>query len=206
MAHFVMSTAGAHGHVNPNLPVMSELVARGHRVSYTCPRSFVPIVSSSGATPLVVRSDLPDAGRGERWPAGGLEAMRLFLEEGRGVHAQLRDALADDRPDAVLFDGSGWAGHALARAWDLPRLALMPNICAEALFHGVPMVAVPQAVDEFGNADQLVALGVAEQVATGDVTPELLRSAVDRVASSPDVAAACAEQRARARAAGGARA
>jgi UDP:flavonoid glycosyltransferase YjiC (YdhE family) len=29
-----MVAAGAHGHVNPNLPVITELVARGHRVQY----------------------------------------------------------------------------------------------------------------------------------------------------------------------------
>jgi UDP:flavonoid glycosyltransferase YjiC (YdhE family) len=32
---------------------------------------------------------------------------------------------------------------------------------AEALWCGVPTVAVPQAVDQYGNADQLAALGVA---------------------------------------------
>jgi MGT family glycosyltransferase len=372
-----MSTVGAHGHVNPNLPVMTELVTRGHRVSYTCPERFAPAVASSGATPLVVASDVPDESRGEQWPDAGVPAMQIFLDEARGVYPQLLDALDGDRPDAVLYDGSGWAGQALARAHGLPGLALYPHIvawdgyeedmagawsfldepdgvawrrafddwlddvgagvgshaflnhparcavlipeamqphadrvdreiytyvgpvlderphqeswpeparplllvtlgsnytdrpeffrdvvaavrepgweavvaigthvdpdalgplpahvtvrpwvpqlavlarasafvthagmggCAEALFHGVPMVAVPQAVDQFGNAEQLVALGVGERIATGDVTPELLRAAVDRVASSPDVAAACAEQRALARAAGGARA
>ncbi len=377
MAHFLMSTVGAHGHVNPNLPVMTELVARGHRVSYTCPERFAPVVASSGATPLVVASDVPDESRGEQWPDAGVPAMQIFLDEACGVFPQLTAALDGDRPDAVLYDGSGWAGHALARAYGLGRLALYPHIvawegyeqdmagawsfldepdgvawrraldgwlddvgagvdshaflnhparcavlipeamqphadrvsrqiytyvgpvldhrphqetwpapdrplllvtlgsaytdrpgffrdvveamrapgwetvvaigahvdpdalgpvpehvtlrrwvpqlavlehasafvthagmggCGEGLFHGVPMVAVPQAVDQFGNAEQLVALGVGEQIATADVTPELLRAAVDRVATSPDVAAACARQKARARAAGGARA
>lgn len=377
MANFLLSTIGAHGHVNPNLPVMTELVARGHRVSYTCPERFAPAVASSGATPLVVASGVPDESRGEQWPDAGVPAMRIFSDEARGVYPQITDALAADRPDAVLYDGSGWAGQAYARVHGLPTLALYPHIvawdgydeemagawsfldepdgvawrsafdtwlddvgagvashaflnhpqrcavlipeamqphagrvdratytfvgpvldhrphqedwpsserplllvslgsaytdrpeffravveamrapgweavvaigryvdpdalgpvpenvrlerwvpqlavlsrasafvthagmggCGEGLFHGVPMVAVPQAVDQFGNADQLVALGVGERLDTADVTPGSLRAAVDRVASSPDVAAACADQRARARAAGGARA
>lgn len=375
MAHFLLSTVGARGHVNPNLPVMTELVARGHRVSYTCPERFAPVVASSGATPLVVASDAPDESRGERWPDAGVPAMQIFLDEARGVYPQLVAALDGDRPDAVLYDGSGWAGHALARVHGLPRLALFPHIvawegyeqdmagawsfldepdgvawrrafddwldgvgagvdnhaflndpercavlipeamqpnvdrvdagvytfvgpvldhrphqedwpapdrplllvtlgsnytdrpaffrdvlaamrepgwetvvaigahvdpdalgpvpdhvtlrrwvpqlavlehasvfvthagmggCGEGLFHGVPMVAVPQAVDQFGNAEQLVGLGVAERLPAGEVTPERLRAAVERVSSSPEVAARCAEQRATARAAGGA--
>lgn len=76
--------------------------------------------------------------------------------------------------------------------------------CAEGLFHGVPMVAVPQAVDQFGNAAMLAELGVGEHLPADEVTPDRLRAAVLGLASSEAVAQRCAEQRRRARAAGGA--
>ncbi|MEY7974077.1 macrolide family glycosyltransferase [Saccharomonospora xinjiangensis] len=130
MSHILMVTVGAHGHVNPHLPVLAELVERGHRVTIAVPESFAEVAASSGATPLIISSDLPDQSRGEQWPDGGVEAMDLFLAEGQGVLPQLETALASDAPDAVLYDIGGYAGRALAHRWDLPLLQLSPSMVA----------------------------------------------------------------------------
>ncbi|CAA9218383.1 MAG: hypothetical protein AVDCRST_MAG54-449 [uncultured Actinomycetospora sp.] len=76
--------------------------------------------------------------------------------------------------------------------------------CAEGLWSGVPMIAIPRAVDQFGNAAMLEGLGVARTVPAEDATPEALRSALLELTSSPDVAARLAAQRDELRAAGGA--
>ena len=60
MAHVLMVGAGAHGHTHPHLPVIAELVARGHRVTYAIPAPFAEMVAATGATPLVHTSVLPD--------------------------------------------------------------------------------------------------------------------------------------------------
>ena len=39
-AHIAMFSIAAHGHVNPSLDVIRELVARGHRVTYAIPPVF----------------------------------------------------------------------------------------------------------------------------------------------------------------------
>ncbi|CAM2801776.1 macrolide family glycosyltransferase [Saccharomonospora xinjiangensis] len=130
MSHILMVTVGAHGHVNPHLPVLAELVERGHRVTVAVPESFAEVAASSGATPLIISSDLPDQSRGEQWPDGGVEAMDLFLAEGQGVLPQLETALASAAPDAVLYDIGGYAGRALAHRWDLPLLQLSPSMVA----------------------------------------------------------------------------
>ncbi|MFF8841728.1 macrolide-inactivating glycosyltransferase [Streptomyces sp. NPDC015127] len=59
----------------------------------------------------------------------------------------------------------------------------------EGLATGTPMVAVPQAVDQFGNADMLVGLGVARRLATQDATAQDLREAVLSLVSDNEVAA-----------------
>lgn len=64
MSHVLMSTAAAHGHVPPDLPVMAELVSRGHRVTYPIPDRFADAVASTGATVLPIHTDLPDPARG----------------------------------------------------------------------------------------------------------------------------------------------
>ncbi|MCA2175700.1 glycosyl transferase [Nonomuraea glycinis] len=74
---------------------------------------------------------------------------------------------------------------------------------SEGLFTGVPMIAVPQGVDQFMNADRLVELGVARRIDTADATPEALRSALLELTADPEAARRSARLRAEARAEGG---
>ncbi|MEQ0562398.1 macrolide family glycosyltransferase [Amycolatopsis sp. NEAU-NG30] len=73
----------------------------------------------------------------------------------------------------------------------------------EALWFGVPTVAIPQAADQFGNAAQLEALGAGRQLAAESVTASSLREAVDEVTSSASVASQLAELKAEIRSHGG---
>jgi MGT family glycosyltransferase len=74
---------------------------------------------------------------------------------------------------------------------------------SEGLFTGVPMIAVPQGVDQFTNADQLVGLGVARRIDTADATAEALRSALTELVADPEVTRRSALLRAETRAEGG---
>ncbi|MFF9076760.1 macrolide family glycosyltransferase [Streptomyces sp. NPDC014872] len=75
--------------------------------------------------------------------------------------------------------------------------------CGEGLMAGVPMIAVPQAADQFTNADRLVELGVARRIDTEDATAETLRNALDGLVADAEVARRSAQLRADARAEGG---
>ncbi|MFG3529738.1 macrolide family glycosyltransferase [Streptomyces sp. NPDC047917] len=74
---------------------------------------------------------------------------------------------------------------------------------SEGLFTGVPMIAVPQAADQFNNADRLVELGVARRIDTEQATAEALRTALTELVADPEVARRSALLRAGARAEGG---
>lgn len=60
--------------------------------------------------------------------------------------------------------------------------------CGEGLMAGVPMIAVPQAADQFMNADRLVELGVARRIDTAEATAETLRTALVELTTDPEVA------------------
>jgi UDP:flavonoid glycosyltransferase YjiC (YdhE family) len=57
--HTAMFSIPAHGHVNPSLPVIRELINRGHRVTYSINDEFAPLVETAGATPVCYKSTLP---------------------------------------------------------------------------------------------------------------------------------------------------
>ena len=130
MAHILMAGVGAHGHVYPHLPVIAELIERGHRVTYAIPNSFAEIVASTGAAPLVHTSVLPDQSRGQQWPTDVVEGVSLFLNEAIQALPQITAALDRDRPSAVLYDIGGYCGHVLARRWQLPLVQLSPAMVA----------------------------------------------------------------------------
>ncbi|MGK5628991.1 macrolide family glycosyltransferase [Streptomyces sp. URMC 123] len=75
--------------------------------------------------------------------------------------------------------------------------------CGEGLLAGVPMIAVPQAAEQFMNADRLVELGVARRIDTPEATAETLRAALHDLVTDPEVARRSAALRAGARAEGG---
>ena len=377
MAHVLMVGVAAHGHTHPHLPVIAELVERGHRVTYAIPAAFAEMVAATGATPLVHTSVLPDQSRGEQWPTDPVDGTALFLDEAVLSLPQIERALGDDVPDIALHDIGGYPAIVLARRWGIPAVQLSPALvawdgyeqdladdlafrgepgyraylarftawlaesgidddpeqlvgrprrsiveipralqpfadrvdpaiytfvgpdldrraaqeqwpaserpvvlvsfgsayhehpdlfracaqafaplgwevvlaigphvdldelgelpehvtahrwvpqigvlgrasafvthagmggCAEGLYQGVPMIPIPQAVDQFGNAALLEQLGVARTVATEDATPEALREALLELTSSDEVAVRLAGQRDAIRRAGGARA
>lgn len=58
----------------------------------------------------------------------------------------------------------------------------------EGLATATAMIAVPQAVDQFGNADVLQSLGVARHLPTEEATDEALRAAALALVDDPEVA------------------
>lgn len=75
--------------------------------------------------------------------------------------------------------------------------------CGEGLLAGVPMIAVPQAAEQFMNADRLVELGVARRIDTADARADALRAALEDLLGDPEVARRSALLSAEARAEGG---
>lgn len=73
----------------------------------------------------------------------------------------------------------------------------------EALHHGVPLIAAPQAVEQFANADRIEQLSLGVQVDSGTVTPRQLRDALSEVTSNPEIRRSTAKMRQEIEASGG---
>jgi macrolide glycosyltransferase len=128
--HVVVIGVPAHGHMNPHLPVLAELVARGHRVDVTSPSAFASSVGATGATVVPVTSVLPDEDRGETWPDDPVAGMARFLDEGVHVLPQARAAFDGNRPDVLLGDIGAYPARVLAHQWHRPLVQLSPTYVA----------------------------------------------------------------------------
>ncbi|MFE3503833.1 macrolide family glycosyltransferase [Kitasatospora sp. NPDC059160] len=123
-AHILMVSVPAHGHVNPGLAVIAELVARGHRVSYVNDPSFRGVVESTGAAFVPYPSALPLADDPAGWPADPVAIQDVFLDDALSMWSVLLEEFEGDRPDLVLYDIAGFAGRALGERLGVPVVQL----------------------------------------------------------------------------------
>ncbi|MBG0851668.1 macrolide-inactivating glycosyltransferase [Streptomyces spinoverrucosus] len=126
-----MFSIAAHGHVNPSLEVIRELVARGHRVTYAIPPVFAEKVAGTGAEVKLWNSTLPSPDDDpEAWGTTLLDNVEPFLNDAIQALPQLIAAYEGDEPDLVLHDISSYPARVLAHRWGVPAVSLSPNLVA----------------------------------------------------------------------------
>ncbi len=129
---------------------------------------------------------------------GGREGWHLVLQVGRRIDL---DALGEI-PDRV--EVHRWVPQlAILREADLFVTHAGMGGSGEGLLTATPMIAVPQDVDQFANADSLVGLGVARRIDTADATVAALTDAADELLGDPAVGARLTELADQARDEGG---
>ncbi|WP_411137373.1 macrolide-inactivating glycosyltransferase [Streptomyces sp. C10] len=150
-AHIAMFSIAAHGHVNPSLEVIRELVARGHRVTYAIPHLFEEKVTATGAEPVLYRTTLPSPDDDpSAWGTTLLDNVEPFLDDAIQVLPQLIEAYQGDEPDLVLHDITSYPARVLAHRWGVPAVSLSPNLVAWEGYEeevAEPMWAEPRATE-----------------------------------------------------------
>lgn len=130
-AHIAMFSIAAHGHVNPSLEVIRELVVRGHRVSYAIPAIFAEKVAVTGAEPVIYTSVLPTPDDDPAaWGTELIDNLEPFLDDAVQALPQLADAFEGDRPDLVLGDTTSFPAPVLAHRWGVPFIQFSTHMVA----------------------------------------------------------------------------
>jgi MGT family glycosyltransferase len=124
-AHIAMVGVPIVSHVLPSLALISELVARGHRVTYANDPVVADLVESAGAELVPCTSTLPVADND--WPADPIAAASLFLDDAVQALPRLRAAYDDDPADLYLYDIGAYAARALAESQGRPLVQLSPT-------------------------------------------------------------------------------
>jgi MGT family glycosyltransferase len=150
-SHIAMFSVAAHGHVNPSLEVIRELVARGHRVTYAIPPLFAEKVAETGAEPRLWNSTLPGPDDDpSAWGSELLDHVEIFLADAMQALPQLVEAYDGDEPDLVLHDITAYPARVLAHRWGVPAISLSPNLVAWEGYEeevAEPMWAEPRSTE-----------------------------------------------------------
>ena len=160
--HFAFVSIPAYGHVNPTLPLVAELVSRGHRVTYFTSADFEPRIRNAGADFHASGGNwlasLPGLGPGQRTQAHlMLPIMNQVFEDIRSSFPALVDHLRQDPPDAVCFDAMTLSGSMAAEKIGAPAIALMPTYATNEHFSLRSLMPAPPP----GNADDMAKVRMA---------------------------------------------
>ena len=140
----------AHGHVNPTLPLVAELVRRGEVVDYYCLEEFRSVIEGTGAR------FRPITGTLERLPsvkpADGLFTLGEFMAEVTlELVPRLRDQLASDPPDYVMYDAMTPWGRLTAQALGLTAITTYPSFATLPEKPPLPPVPILLFATGLGN-------------------------------------------------------
>ncbi len=152
---------GAHGHVNPTLPVVAELVRRGVDVVYLTTNEFAGAVKATGSR-FVGHSSLFTAKTtnvSKEMAENPKEMMARFplklLEEAEHVLPQIMPVLVNERPTAIWYDNMAVAGRLASQILHIPAMMTRPTYVANehfSLARSMPHVAADHpARGEFQN-------------------------------------------------------
>lgn len=130
MARILAYTSPARGHLFPLTPILLELRRRGHEIALRTLASQVEQMRSLGfdAAPI---SEHIEAIEFDDWrarsPRRALEqSVRTFCARAEHDAPDLSQAIAEERPDAVIADIGSWGALAAAEAWGGPWAMFCP--------------------------------------------------------------------------------
>jgi MGT family glycosyltransferase len=130
MARILAYTSPARGHLYPLTPILDELRRRGHQVALRTLSSQVPLMLGRGFDARAVDPRV-EAIHHDDWQApnardGLKRSVRTFVARAAHDGADLRAAITEERPDAVIVDINSWGAMAAAESWGGPWAAFCP--------------------------------------------------------------------------------
>ncbi|WP_217636262.1 macrolide family glycosyltransferase [Geodermatophilus siccatus] len=122
-----MALAG-HGHVTPTLPLVEELVRRGHHVAYATAADFAEVVTGAGAQWVQLPPMAPFRPPAQVGPDLIASWFRHYFAAMRATYPVLHEYCRTARPDAVSYDVTNWPARLVAHHLGIPAVRLIPNL------------------------------------------------------------------------------
>ncbi|WP_078577566.1 macrolide family glycosyltransferase [Salipaludibacillus agaradhaerens] len=125
MSKIVFFSIPAHGHTNPTLPVVSELVDRGHEVRYYSFIEFREKIESCGAKFIPCDTFLPSIPQQELERKVGKDfaaLIEMIADTTVALEKEISAELRDYQPDCIVSDSLALWGKLLAQKLEIPYI------------------------------------------------------------------------------------
>jgi len=132
MARYLVYTSPARGHLYPVVPTLKELRRRGHEVAVRTLASEVGLLRELGFAAAPIDPAIEGKEHKDwqtRTSIGALQAsLHVFFERARYEGPDLRRAIEEEHPDALLIDINTWGAMAVAENAELPWATWCPYL------------------------------------------------------------------------------
>jgi MGT family glycosyltransferase len=123
--HIAFFVPPAHGHINPTLRTVSDLIARGHRVTYATPERFAPTLRDIGAEVVTYEA------RAIREGYSNVEDVKkdisVAADDFRSV-TQAHEFYLHNMPSVLVWDSSDVTGAFMSQELpSVPEVRLFPS-------------------------------------------------------------------------------
>lgn len=130
MSRILAYTTPARGHLFPVTPILDELHTRGHEISLRTLRSQVPTMVDRGFKAVPISSHIETIEHDDWRARNSRESLacsaRVFVARAEHDAPDLRKAISEEVPDALLIDVNAWGAMAVAETWGGPWAAFCP--------------------------------------------------------------------------------
>ena len=130
--HIAMFSLLNPSHVYPMLDLCSELVGRGHRITYPTPDRLAAKIRQTGAEPLVFAvPEITNAEKVRRYPsADDPRFWRLYasifcpalITTAAAIVMEMEAFYRENPPDLIVYDWFSWGGRILAKRLKCPTV------------------------------------------------------------------------------------
>jgi MGT family glycosyltransferase len=148
MAKALFLSLPLHGHVNPSLPLVRELVARGDEVVYVANERFAARIEETGARHLAYRDAYLSGSGLSTLPERTEEIVWLLTQTARRVLETELDAFRSERPDYLITDSVAPWGQWTAKILGLPVVTSIPTLAVNrsVMRYGLSQGVKPKSV------------------------------------------------------------
>lgn len=125
MSKIVFFSIPAHGHTNPTIPVVAELVKRGHDVWYYSFQDFQEKIEAAGARFIACDDFLPDISEEELERKAGKDfaaLIEMVVDTTIALDDKVCRELREINPHAVVSDSLCFWGKLFAKKLDIPYI------------------------------------------------------------------------------------
>lgn len=131
----------AHGHTNPTLPVVHELIARGHQVLYYNSESFRAKIEPTGVDFRPYPAALPSEREISEAMVEFINASLIMSRMGEILTPFVLNEMTREKPDLILYDSVSMAGYITARTLGIPHICLLTHFVLEGSHIGFSHLA-----------------------------------------------------------------
>jgi MGT family glycosyltransferase len=116
----------AHGHTNPTLAVVKELVEAGHEIFYFSFKNFKEKIENTGASYISCDEydfDMEDKDNGEKVAKDIAFATELLVNSTLALDEMIANKIKEIEPDLIVSDSVSYWGKLTAIKYNIPYVS-----------------------------------------------------------------------------------